>query len=76
MTNYFHPLGFAYAPDGALAGADELDEALYLNYQLNGEEITLEGGYEPQFGWPIDEWATNGEYYGELLPVATFVLRA
>lgn len=70
VTNYFHPLGFAYAPDGALAGADELDEALYLNYQLNGEEITLEGGYEPQFGWPIDEWATNGEYYVDVtLPI-------
>ena len=26
VSNYFHPLGFAYEPDGALAGADEVDE--------------------------------------------------
>ncbi len=73
VTNYFHPLGFAFAPDGALAGAEELDEALYLKYQLKGEVIPLEGAYEQQFGHPIEEWATNGQYYGEspppLLPV-------
>ena len=65
ITNWFHPLGFAYGLDGALSGAEELDEDSFLSYQLGGEVITLEGGYEPQFGHPIEEWATNGEYYGE-----------
>lgn len=64
ITNYFHPLGFAYGSDGALSGAEELEDS-FLSYQLGGEVITLEGGYEPQFGHPIEEWATNGEYYGE-----------
>jgi hypothetical protein len=68
VSNYFHPLGFAYEPDGALSGAEELDEAMYLKYQLKGEVITLEGGYEPQFGHPIEQWATNGDYYGEFHP--------
>jgi hypothetical protein len=65
ITNYYHPLGFAYGSDGALSGAEELDEVSFLSYQLAGEVITLEGGYESQFGHPIEEWATNGEYFGE-----------
>ena len=65
VSNYFHPLGFAYEPDGALSGAEELDEGLYLKYQRKGELVTLEGAYEPQFGHPIEEWASNGDYYGE-----------
>jgi hypothetical protein len=61
ISNYFHPLGFAFEPDGALANADEVDEA-YLAYQLNGEDIGLDV-YEPNFAHPIEEWATQGEYY-------------
>ena len=64
ISNYFHPLGFAYEPDGALADADEVEEE-YLSYQLNGEDIGLDG-YEPNFAHPIDEWATDGEYYVEV----------
>jgi hypothetical protein len=61
ISNYFHPLGFAYEVDGALANADEVDEA-YLAYQLNDEDIGLDV-YEPNFAHPIEEWATDGEYY-------------
>jgi hypothetical protein len=64
ISNYIHPLGFAYEPDGALADADEVEEE-YLSYQLNGEDIGLDG-YEPNFAHPIDEWATDGEYYVEV----------
>jgi hypothetical protein len=61
VSNYFHPLGFAYEADGALVNADEVDEA-HLAYQLNGEDIGLDV-YEPNFAHPIEEWATDGEYY-------------
>ena len=70
MSNYYHPLGFAYAPDGALANADELDEYSYLKYMIHHthvgvhELVTLDR-YEPQFAWPLEEWMTNGEYYGK-----------
>lgn len=64
ISNYIHPLGFAYEPDGALAGANEVEEE-YLSYQLNGEDIGLDG-YEPNFAHPIDEWVTDGEYYVEV----------
>ncbi|KAL7426187.1 hypothetical protein ACHAXH_000256, partial [Discostella pseudostelligera] len=64
ISNYVHPLGFAYEPDGALADADEVDEE-YLAYQLDGEDIGLDV-YEPNFAHPIEEWATDGEYYVEV----------
>ncbi|KAL3809732.1 hypothetical protein ACHAXA_003882 [Cyclostephanos tholiformis] len=68
VTNWFHPLGFAYGQDGALAGAPELEEE-YLSYQKNGEDVTLDG-YEPEFAWPIEEWVSNGVYYVEVtLPI-------
>jgi hypothetical protein len=67
MTNYYHPLGFAYAPDGALAGANELNEHTHLKYMINHthvgvhELVTLDR-YEPQFAWPLEGWMINGEY--------------
>jgi hypothetical protein len=79
ITNYFHPLGFAYGSDGALSGNREIEDTSLLSYQLNGEVISMEGEYVPQFGHPIEEWATNGEYYGGCfrciinLPASSFV---
>lgn len=35
-TNWFHPLGFAYLPDGAHEGVDELEEGVG-----NGEKKTV-----------------------------------
>ena len=67
-SNWFHPLGFAYGQDGALADAPELEDE-YMSYQRDGEDITLDG-YEPEFAHPIEEWATNGEYYIDVtLPI-------
>ncbi|CAM9751235.1 unnamed protein product, partial [Choristocarpus tenellus] len=61
-SNWFHPLGFAYYPDGAHEGVDELeegvgngDEPLYI---INGEESILDV-YEPQFFYPEDAWMEN-----------------
>lgn len=61
VSNWFHPFGFAYGQDGALADLPELEEE-YISYQRNGEDITLDG-YEPEFQWPIEQWAAAGDYY-------------
>jgi uncharacterized protein (DUF305 family) len=61
VSNWFHPFGFAYGQDGALADLPELEEE-YISYQRNGEDITLDG-YEPEFQWPIEQWVEGGEYY-------------
>ena len=61
VSNWFHPFGFAYGQDGALADLPELEEE-YISYQRNGEDITLDG-YEPEFQWPIEQWVEAGEYY-------------
>jgi hypothetical protein len=42
ITNYYHPLGFAYHPDGAHVGLPELEEDLYLQYMIDGEVVGLE----------------------------------
>lgn len=36
-TNWFHPLGFAYEPDGAHEGVDELEEGIG-NGEMNGQK--------------------------------------
>jgi hypothetical protein len=46
-SNYYHPLGFAYHPDGAHVDKDEVEED-YLTYKLNDEHVGLDG-YEPLF---------------------------
>lgn len=73
VSNWFHPLGFAFQSDGDLAAASEDDEGSeveddYLSYQLNGSEIELDE-YEPAFTFPIEIWAA-GEYHVDVtLPV-------
>ncbi|GBG33012.1 Hypothetical Protein FCC1311_092362 [Hondaea fermentalgiana] len=67
-TNWFHPLGFAYAPDGALSGNDELEKGVdppggttcnetlscqYPQYKLNGEILCDE--YDELTGLCADE---------------------
>jgi hypothetical protein len=46
-SNYYHPLGFAYHPDGAHVDKQEVEE-MYLTYKLNANSIGLDG-YEPLF---------------------------
>lgn len=46
-SNFYHPLGFAYFPDGAHVGKDEV-EGDYLTYKVDGVDVGLDG-YEPLF---------------------------
>eukprot|EP00752_Nemacystus_decipiens_P006571 g5917.t1 len=67
-TNWFHPLGFAYEPDGAHEGVDELEEGIGNGdapvYKINGELSDLDT-YEPQFFFPEETWMET-EYTVEL----------
>jgi hypothetical protein len=67
VTNWYHPLGFAYYPDGAHGadwGAAELDEVEgldQLRYFVNQTEACGPGDlgldcYEPKFFFPRGEW--------------------
>jgi hypothetical protein len=47
ITNWYHPLGFAYFVDGAHVGKEEVEED-FLTYRVDGEDIGLDG-YEPLF---------------------------
>jgi hypothetical protein len=47
ITNWYHPLGFAYFVDGAHVGKEEV-EAQYLTYRVDAQDIGLDG-YEPLF---------------------------
>jgi hypothetical protein len=71
-TNWYHPVGFAYRPDGAHGddwGADENDEVEgfgELLYKINGEPTTCEVAgdtgldcYEPEFFHPLGDWKGN-----------------
>eukprot|EP00903_Cladosiphon_okamuranus_P021168 g19444.t1 len=67
-SNWFHPLGFAYEPDGAHEGVDELEEEVGNGdapvYKINGELSDLDT-YEPQFFFPEEAWMES-EYTVEL----------
>merc|ERR1719321_441108 len=68
-SNWFHPLGFAYFPDGA-HGADwggesreEVKAKGELLYKIDGAATTCEDAgdtgldcYEPEFFYPRDQW--------------------
>ncbi|CAM9664428.1 unnamed protein product, partial [Ascophyllum nodosum] len=58
-SNWYHPLGFAYYPDGAHDGVDELEEGVGNGdapvYVINGELSDLDT-YEPQFLYPEEAW--------------------
>merc|ERR1719161_1936042 len=68
-SNWFHPLGFAYYPDGAhgftWGGAEraEVKEKGELLYKIDGAATTCEDAgdtgldcYEPEFFYPRDQW--------------------
>ncbi|KNC86113.1 hypothetical protein SARC_01729 [Sphaeroforma arctica JP610] len=62
ISNWYHPLGFAYFADGAHEGVDELEEGLrggdYPVYMINNELSELDI-YEPEFTFPLEFWETN-----------------
>jgi len=77
-TNWYHPVGFAYAPDGAHGddwGADENPEvegAGELQYLIDGAIPTCADAgdtgldcYEPEFFYPQGDWS-NKVYAAEL----------
>jgi uncharacterized protein (DUF305 family)/plastocyanin len=68
-SNWFHPLGFAYYPDGAHgftwggAERDEVEKKGELLYKIDGAATTCEKAgdtgldcYEPEFFFPRDQW--------------------
>ncbi|CAM9857863.1 unnamed protein product, partial [Ectocarpus sp. 12 AP-2014] len=58
-SNWYHPLGFAYYPDGAHEGVDELEEGIGSGdapvYVIDGALSDLDT-YEPQFFFPEETW--------------------
>ena len=86
-SNWFHPLGFAYEPDGAHGstwGGDELPEvegAGELQYFINGAKPTCDDAgdtgldcYEPEFFYPRAVWREST--YGVSLKVTEAVAEA
>jgi len=79
-SNWYHPVGFAYYPDGAHGetwGGEERAEvegAGELIYKKDG--VAMECGddtgdtaldcYEPEFFYPRDVWKDSGDYSAEL----------
>jgi len=77
-SNWYHPVGFAYAPDGAhgdtWGGAEnpEVEGLGELVYKIDGQETTCADKgdtgldcFEPEFFYPRSEWL-NKEYVAEL----------
>jgi plastocyanin len=77
-TNWYHPVGFAYEPDGAhgstWGGAElpEVEGAGQLQYKIDGAIPTCADAgdtgldcYEPEFFFPREEWMTK-KYKAEL----------
>jgi hypothetical protein len=73
-TNWFHPLGFAYGPDGVYAENDELEKVVvppggapcdettpcqYPQYVMDGVALTSDPGDDEDFG--LDEY--EGVYF-------------
>mmetsp|Transcript_27693 Transcript_27693/g.71275 ORF Transcript_27693/g.71275 Transcript_27693/m.71275 type:complete len:386 (+) Transcript_27693:191-1348(+) len=56
ITNWYHPLGFAYYPDGALDDKPEIEDES-LVYLINGVQPAENlDGYEPEFFFPREAW--------------------
>ena len=77
-TNWYHPVGFAYYPDGAhgetWGGAEraEVEGAGELLYKINGAATTCPDAgdtgldcYEPEYFYPRSHWLTK-KYTAEL----------
>jgi len=71
-SNWYHPVGFAYEPDGAhgstWGGAElpEVEGAGELQYYIDGKKPTCADAgdtgldcYEPEFFFPRSEWSTK-----------------
>ena len=78
-TNWYHPIGFAYKPDGAHGskwGSEELPEVVRkgeLQYKIGGKiPRCVDHGdtgldcYEPEFFYPKNDWISAGTYSAEL----------
>jgi len=63
-SNYFHPLGFAYGPDG-LHSDKLMVERKYLKYSVDEEDLGLNEYYARFFHSPA-EWASYGTFKVEL----------
>jgi hypothetical protein len=72
VSNWFHPLGFAYAPDGAHGATwggeeqPEIEGAGELQYLIDGAPPTCPDSgntgldcYEPEFFYPRAEWRSK-----------------
>ena len=77
-SNWYHPIGFAYEPDGA-HGSDwgglelpEVERAGELQYKINSQNPTCDKAgdtgldcYEPEFFYPQADWLSK-KYKAEL----------
>jgi len=83
-SNWYHPVGFAYVPDGAHGttwGGDEEPEVESedaLEYLIDGARTTCEdagntglGCYEPEFFYPQDVW--EAKKYSAVLTITQAV---
>eukprot|EP00121_Abeoforma_whisleri_P014133 Awhi_evm1s13035 len=64
-SNWFHPLGFAYFPDGAHENVDELENGIGNGdspvYYINNNTSDLDT-YEPEFMTPAKDWLRNSYF--------------
>jgi hypothetical protein len=80
MSNWFHPLGFAYYPDGAHGatwggeGRAEIEGKGELQYKIDGQNPSCDDAgdtgldcYEPEFFYPRGVWA--GKTYSAVLNI-------
>ena len=80
FSNWFHPLGFAYYPDGAHGatwggeGRAEIEGKGELQYKIDGQNPSCDNAgdtgldcYEPEFFYPRDVWA--GKNYSAVLNI-------
>jgi hypothetical protein len=79
-TNWYHPIGFAYEPDGAHGSKwgsqtplPEVEGKGELQYKIGGKvPRCLDHGdtgldcYEPEFFYPKNDWISAGTYSAEL----------
>jgi len=83
-SNWYHPVGFAYVPDGAHGttwggeAESEVESGDALKYLIDGVATTCEAAgetgldcYEPEFFYPQDVW--EGKKYSAVLTITRAV---
>jgi len=83
-SNWYHPVGFAYVPDGAHGttwggeAESEVESGKDLKYLIDGAATTCEAAgetgldcYEPEFFYPQDVW--EGKKYSAVLTITRAV---